>query len=388
MSLPLGADDFAGVRLPLAEAAWLPPRAYTDPAIWPAELERIHRRSWLVVGRADSIARAGDYLTVDIAGARLLVVRGADGTVRAFHNVCRHRGMWVAEGCGHARSFACPYHLWTYDLEGRLVAAPEMERTAGFERRDIALAPVRCEVWQGYVAINLDPAAAPLAPQLEEIAAIVAPWKLGEMVTVHEKAFPIAWDWKVMWENAIEGYHTSALHRQSAAGAIPTALSWVSEELDGRPWSNLHHPFAAELPPPPLADWPTPLPGLPDFASREMLFFHVWPCFGFYLNLDKVTSYIVEPVAPGRHRFVWRVHVPPERTRMPGFAAWRDYIAGRIDVIQAEDELACRGVQAGLETGAMRPGRYSDKERAIWHFHRWYADRMVGTLRTASSGAA
>ncbi len=178
-----------------------------------------------------------------------------------------------------------------------------------------------------------------------------------------------------MWENAIEGYHTSALHRTSAGDTIPTALSWVSEDLDGRPWSDLHHPYAGELPTP-VGHAPPPIAGLPAFADREMVFFHVWPCFGFYLNPEKVTSYIVEPVAPGRHRFVWRVHVPPEAVRREGFAAWRDQIAERIGVIQSEDELACRGVQAGLETGAWTPGRYSDMERAVWHFHRWYADRM------------
>ncbi|MDA1241485.1 MAG: aromatic ring-hydroxylating dioxygenase subunit alpha [Chloroflexi bacterium] len=335
------------------------------------------RPSWLVIARADRLSAAGDFLTAEIAGARVLLARGQDGVIRAFHNVCRHRGMWVAEGNGRTRAFACPYHLWTYDLAGKLVAAPEMERTARFEKRTNGLLPIRCETWQGYVAVNLDGTATSLASELAELEAQIAPWRLGEMVTVHEKAYPITWDWKVMWENAIEGYHTSALHRQSAGNAIPTSLSWVSEELDGRPWSDLHHPFADELPPPPLPDWPSRLPGLPEFIGRELVFFHVWPCLGFYLSPNNITSYIVEPVAPGRHRFVWRVHVPKERTEKPGFAAWRDYMASRIDIIQGEDELACRGFQAGLETGAWTPGRYSDKERAIWHFHRWYAGRMA-----------
>ncbi len=378
MTAQLTAADVAGVRQPLSKAQWLPAQTYTDPEVWLVELERIFRRQWLVVARTDQIARPGDYLTKEIAGTRLLLERGADDTIRAFHNNCRHRGMWVAQGSGRARSFVCPYHLWTYDLDGRLVAAPEMERTAGFACGDVGLETIRCEIWQGFIAINLDDNAGPFAPPLDELADIVAPWDIGAMETVHEKSYPITWDWKVMWENAIEGYHTSALHRTSAGDAIPTSLSWVSEALDGHPWSDLHHPYADDMPPPPLPDWPDPLPHLPAFAREEMVFFHVWPCFGFYLNPEKVTSYIVEPVAPGRHRFVWRVHIPPGRSAQPGFAAWRDYIAGRIDVIQSEDEMACRGVQGGLGTGAWQPGRYSDKERAIWHFHRWYADLMVG----------
>lgn len=376
MSEVLTEADFAGVRRPLAEASWLPSHAYTDPSVWEAEKARFFKRSWLVVARADQFTHAGDYRTVEIAGANLVLVRGRDSVIRAFHNVCRHRGMWVADGCGRAASFACPYHLWTYDLEGRLIAAPEMERTADFEMASVRLGPVQCEIWEGFVAINLDDDAEPLAPQLEDLRAITAPWNMSDMVTVHEKVFPISWDWKLMWENAIEGYHTSALHKTSAGEAIPTRLSWVSEDRDGGSWSDLHHPFAGNLPPPPLPDWPAPLPGLPPFVNKEMVFFHIWPCFGFYLNAEKVTSYIVEPVAPGKHRFVWRVMIPEVRTREPGFEAWRDYIAERIDVIQSEDTMACRGVQKGLETGAWQPGRYSDKERAIWHFHRWYADRM------------
>lgn len=368
--------DLAGVRRPLEEASWLPAHAYTNPGIWPAENDRIFQRSWLVVARSDQFRQTGDYRTVEIAGARLLLVRGQDGVVRAFHNVCRHRGMWVAQGCGRQASFACPYHLWTYDLKGLLIAAPEMERTAGFDLSEIKLPPVRCEDWEGFIAINLDQDAEPFGKDLEALKSIVAPWRMSNMVTVHEKAYPITWDWKVMWENAIEGYHTSALHRTSAGDSIPTSLSWVSLDRDGGAWSDLHHPFAETMQTPASPDWPEPLKDLPDFASSEMVFFHVWPCFGFYVNPEKVISYIVEPVGPGRHRFVWRVMVPAERMDAPNFASWRDHVAERINIIQSEDEMACRGVQAGMESGAWMPGRYSDKERAIWHFHRWYADRM------------
>ena len=179
-----------------------------------------------------------------------------------------------------------------------------------------------------------------------------------------------------MWENAVEGCHPSFLHRTSAGDAIPTALSGVSEDLDGRPWSDLHHPFVDDLPPP-AVDAPPMINGLPAFASKELVFFHVWPCLGFYLSPDKITSYICEPVAPGRHRFVWRLFVPPETAQRESFDSWRESIAERYDVIQSQDEMACRGVQAGMESGVWSPGRYSDKERACWHFNRWYADRLV-----------
>jgi len=369
--------DFTGVRKPLAEASWLPAHAYTDPAVWEQEKERIFSRSWLVVCRDDQLGEPGAFITKEIAGARLLIVRGRDGVIRAFHNVCRHRAMAVAAGGGTARNFVCPYHAWTYDLDGALIAAPEMERTANFERGRNGLKPVRCETSLGFVAINLDDDAEPFGADLGELAEQIAPWNLAGMKTVYERIYETTWDWKVMWENAIEGYHTSVLHRESAGSAIPTALSWISEELDGRPWSDLHHPFVGDMPPP-APGGPPVIDGLPESASREYVFLHVWPCLGFYLNPDKISAYICEPVAPGRHRFVWRFFVPGDAVDQEGFSEWRDYTATRYHQIQSEDESACRSVQAGLETGAWEPGRYSDKERACWHFHRWYADQMVG----------
>jgi Rieske 2Fe-2S family protein len=372
----LSDADFAGVRKPLPDAHWLPARAYTDPAVWPLEQERIFRREWLVVGRHDQLPQPGDYLTKEISGANLLLVRGDDGVIRAFHNVCRHRGMLVAKGCGQTRNFVCPYHSWTYGLDGCLLAAPEMANTADFNLDQIGLRAVRCETWQGFVAINLDYNARPFGSDLSELAEIVAPWGMADMVTVYERAYTTAWDWKLMWENAIESYHTSSIHRESAAGFIPTPLSYVCEDWDGRPWSDLHTPFSESLPPP-APGAPPVIESLPEFTNREFVFFHVWPCFGFYLNPDKVASYICEPVAPGKHRFIWRFMVQKDAVGQDDFSQWRDNTAARYHQIQTEDEMACRGVQAGLETGAWSPGRYSDKERACWHFHRWYADRMT-----------
>ena len=179
--------------------------------------------------------------------------------------------MWVAEGCGKARNFVCPYHSWTYDLKGQLIAAPEMSRTADFQHATYGLKPIRCEDWLGFIAINLDNEAAPFGADLEELTEFISPWNLGEMVTAHERVYTTTWDWKLMWENAIEGYHTSFLHRTSAGDSIPTAMSWVSEHLDGRAWSDLHHPFADDLPPP-APDAPPMIDGLPDFASKKLVF--------------------------------------------------------------------------------------------------------------------
>ena len=125
---------------------------------------------------------------------------------------------------------------------------------------------------------------------------------------------------------------------------------------------------------------PPTIEHLPAFSNEELVFFHVWPCLGFYVSPNLVTAYICEPVAPGRHRYVMQFYVEPKAQNSEGYESWREFIAERFDVIQSEDALACHGVQVGMESGVWSPARYSDKERACWHFHRWYAGRMVGAV--------
>ncbi|MFZ0951651.1 MAG: Rieske (2Fe-2S) protein, partial [Candidatus Sulfotelmatobacter sp.] len=129
----------------IARAWTLPSQLYTDPAVFAAEKERIFARSWQVVGHRDQVAKPGDYFTTELVGEPLLVVRGADGKLRGFYNVCRHRAGPPAEGCGSRKVFRCGYHGWTYDLDGSLISATEIEGVEGFRPEDFALVPVRVE---------------------------------------------------------------------------------------------------------------------------------------------------------------------------------------------------------------------------------------------------
>ena len=166
-----------------ATASALPPRYYTDPAIYKLEEERIFRKQWMFVGREDEVAQPGDYITIDIAGTPLIIVRDQQGTVRALSGSCLHRYMPVAEGAGNRSSFQCPYHLWTYGLDGQLIGAPEMEHATVFDKSACRLPEARLEVWEGFIFVNLDPEAEPLSPQLETLSRRLAGYHLGEMRT-------------------------------------------------------------------------------------------------------------------------------------------------------------------------------------------------------------
>jgi choline monooxygenase len=162
--------DLDAVRRPFKAARLLPPSVFHDPSILAFEHEHWFAKDWICIGRAEEAANRGEYFLASVAGENVMVVRGPDGQLRTFHNVCRHRGSTILEeSCGKLVRIQCPYHAWTYDLEGRLQRAKHTEDLIDFEPAENSLVPVRCETWQGFVFVNLDPAAAPLVAVLEDL---------------------------------------------------------------------------------------------------------------------------------------------------------------------------------------------------------------------------
>ena len=167
--------------LPDSAAVSLPPAGYASPELFRVEVQQIFEQEWVPLGRAEEIPEPGDYFTTELAGDPLLIVRGDDHEVRVLSNVCRHKWTVVASGQGNTRVFVCPYHAWTYARDGSLVGAKYMERTAGFKMQDCRLPVLRSEVWGGFVFVNLDPQAQPLAPRLSKLEPIVGNYHMQDM---------------------------------------------------------------------------------------------------------------------------------------------------------------------------------------------------------------
>jgi phenylpropionate dioxygenase-like ring-hydroxylating dioxygenase large terminal subunit len=202
---------------PVESARVLPPEAYRSAAFYEFEMAAVYMRSWLCVGRVQQIPNAGDYLALTLADEPILVVRGSDGEVRAMSAVCRHRGHVLKEECsGNTRAFTCPYHRWTYDLAGEFIGAPHMGDTASLAdlKRDGTLPQLRVELWYGFIFVNFDPAARPLAPTMTKLEPYMAGYDLDDMVTIAPEVTsePIPWNWKMLLENYIEPYHTQFVH--------------------------------------------------------------------------------------------------------------------------------------------------------------------------------
>jgi len=202
-------------------AAWtptgdgpIPKSRYLDPAFLRLELDHIFARTWLLAGPAADLDETGAYFTFELGDESVLVVRHAEG-VKAFHNVCAHRGRLLREpGLGHARSFRCPYHLWEYGLDGLLERLPEPESFAGCLTERPRLRPVAVEAWAGFIWVNFDPQAQPLAEFLGPVAARLAPYGLDEYALVEDQTVDLPCNWKVGVDAFNEAYHLRAVHPQ------------------------------------------------------------------------------------------------------------------------------------------------------------------------------
>ena len=205
----------------------LPRQAYLSNELYELEVERIFRREWLCVGREEYIPAAGDYYCLDVLDEPLLVVRGDDHRIRILSSVCRHRYMPVAEGRGNTKRFVCPYHAWTYATDGALVAAPYMRGSRRFDLQGCRLPEYRCESWCGFLFVNLDDDAPPLAPRFASMARQVANYRIDEQVEVLHYEREWAGNWKLSAENSMEYYHHVGLHKDTVQEPTPAKNTYL-----------------------------------------------------------------------------------------------------------------------------------------------------------------
>ncbi len=285
----------------------------------------------------------------------MLLVRDAARRLRAYSRVCLHRAHPIATGEGHAKRLVCPYHRWSYDLDGRLAAAPLMDGVPGFEREACRLPEFPLEEWQGFVFVNLDARATPLASRLAPVRALLADWNVAKMQIVGTLDYDSPWNWKVMVENFIESYHHIGGHPQSLQRSNPAAGTHAVD-LDG--------PFALLENPP--VEGASPFWVLVGFPTFLFALTRADPPFAFWYELQ----------VDGPAHFHLRIHLlgPPE------VAADRELVERLLrvsDAIHQEDIPLCEGIQRGLQSRVWQPGRLSPLEKTVWLFHRYLAEKLL-----------
>lgn len=376
----------AATGAPLEQALSLPSAFYTDPAIFDAERVALFEAGWLFICREDQVATTGNYFAADTALGPVLITHGEDGTIRAFANVCRHRGSLLLEGRGKCRRIVCPYHAWSYRLDGTLAGAPEMETAPGFEASENGLIPIRMENWAGFLFVTRDDAAPPLVEWLGDMPARLASHKLDEMRHVWSITLDCACNWKLLLENAIEAYHTGLVHRDTvgaqASRGIETEGNWVClQVLSDRSIATL----------PDQAPGFAPIEGLDEDAAAGTYFTVALPTCQFAVAQDCLWWLNVTPLAADRSRLEIGGCFPDAATKRPDFEALAHPYLERWEAVGREDVGILEKQQRALASPFHRPGRLGPREEQVRQFDLWVLNTLSRGLtdqRAASSAPA
>lgn len=343
----------------------LPGQVYHDPRLLELERETLFHGAWICVGRADQFAEPGCYEAFDIGGEPVLVVADAAGAVRAFANVCRHRGALLVQGAGRSQRLVCPYHAWTYAMDGRLVAAPFMDRTVGFSVDECRLPEYAVEIWQGFVFVSLDREATPLAPRLASLEALMRPYRFE---TYHvATAGRDVWraNWKLMVENASESYHLFKAHQTSIEPLRPT------KDQEFRASGEAFHAHLMNA----AADAPTPAtPHAPDLGEdqrRQLIIACIFPATVLVMSGTDLGWFTVSPRSVDESVVYFGGALP---WKLPDGAQGdriREQIAEFGERINGEDRGVLEAVHAGSASRSFRNSRMSYLEVPVFEFHQY-----------------
>jgi Rieske 2Fe-2S family protein len=352
----------------------LPRRFYADPEFYARELDRFYFRRWIAVGRADHIPGAGDYFTRAIGTESLIVARDGSGSVGAFFNVCRHRGTRLTDASvGHfVDRIQCPYHAWTYDLQGHLVAAPHMP--ADFCKDAYPLHRPPCDVWDGHIFVNLSaicpaspapPAPAALSAQLGELPSRFAAYRMADLRLGRRIVYDVKANWKLIVLNFNECLHCPTLHPAlnklhhylGAENVRPTACycGGAMGFKDGVETMSTDGKRRRAY-----------LPGLSASQQHEVAYFSIYPNLLLSLHPDYMMTHTLWPRAHDRTEIVCEWHFHPDELARPN-AEIDDAIAF-WDLTNREDWWIAEQSQAGITSRAYTPGPYSEREELLWSF--------------------
>lgn len=368
--------ELEACRAPAAQASTLPGRWYTDAGLAEVERDAIFRRGWIGLGRHDRWAAPGDFVTEDIGDVPVVVVRGDDGVLRAFANSCRHRSAKVMVGEGSCKRMRCPFHFWTYSLDGRLVGAPSMQRTEGFEADDHGLIEFSLAERDGFVFVSLEAEPPSIDEWFAGYGEIHAVWSAGDLVTARRREFTVDCNWKAFAEVFNEYYHLPYVHPDSIDDTYhepddpePSTGAWATHfgttsGTGGLLEEAQDHAF------------PT-IPSLSGRAADGVRYSWMFPNTVVAYGREGLWMYEVYPDGPDRCRCAQVVCFPAETIARPGFDAVAAEYYERFDVALAEDIPMLEQQHAGLGSPFSRQGRYSHLEPSVATFANWYAGRLL-----------
>lgn len=362
-------------QAPLADASTIPGAWYTDQRVAELECEQVFGRTWQMVGRLDQVAGAGEYFTAEVAGEPILVARSDDGVLRAFYNVCRHHATAVAwEPQGKVKNFRCPYHGWTYGLDGSLKGMTEFEGVRGFERASHGLVETRVEGWENFVWINLDRSAAPLENFLGRLAERVRPLNFKTLRFLERRTYNIRCNWKVFVDNYLDGgYHVPHMHK-----GLNSVIEYNEYTIENDERHNVQS---------------SPVQSSSDSDADAAATRHgdrayyLWQYPNFMLNWYEgyLDTNLVLPQGVDGCTVVFDFYFGDVSEAAAEYNRRSIAVSDRV---QDEDIAICESVQRGLRSRAYGAGRLSVRREAGEHlFHRLLAADLKRGLAGAAGSA-
>lgn len=365
-----------------SEAMTLPQRHYTDPDWFQREMEAIHFDMWLCAGRTAQIPNPGDYFVRRVANASVIIVRDEQSGIRAFHNVCRHRGTLLCpqdEG-KFAGRIQCQYHAWTYTLDGRLANARHMDKVQGFCEADYPLNSVATTIWDGHAFINLSAHPIPFAEHLAGLDKKFRPWRMEELQMVERRVYQLKANWKLVIQNYSECLHCPIVHpllnKQShylSGENEPPQPTYLGGRMDLREGvKSLTMDGATNR---------CTLPGLSADDQRHVYYYCVLPNFFLNLHPDYMLTFTMWPKTVDRTEIVCEWHFHPDEINKPGFSA-----ADAVefwDITNKQDWQLSELAQEGISSKGYQPGPYSNREELLLALDRFVLER-VGVDRVKS----
>ncbi len=362
---------------PMEKAVGNQPALYWHQDIAALEHERIFKQDWYCAGLAAQIPKAGDYFTFSLAGEPVYCIRDKAGVINTQSNVCRHRMMQLLEGEGNSTRVVCPYHAWTYDLQGQLVGAGYMDRSKGFDKKSICLPGFKTEVWHGWIYVTLNPDATPVADTLSELAPVLQRYGMEHYVPVLQERHTWQTNWKLIVENFMEGYHLPVAHRQTVgAWFSPEATQFPDHVHPGFTWQSFlksgdaiygqAHPDNTTLD----GEW----------RNRSVMP-TVFPTHMYVLAPDHLWYLSLTPVNVGQVDVQFGVAIAPEVDQSLDTDAkrskWLGELVSFFDRVNNEDRELVEGIYRGSHSKEAKAGRLSWLERELHDFQRYLANALT-----------
>jgi glycine betaine catabolism A len=364
---PLDNAALARSLRAFGESVMLPPPAYVDPAVFAWEQKYFFDSGWACVGFSSQLAKPGDQRAESVGAGSVLLTRDEDGALHAFANTCRHRGHELLP-CGASaqnNSVICPYHSWTYALDGGLRFAQGFKGRDGFDKSAWGLAELPVAEWHGLIFVDGSGQAPPLADSLRELDELVAPYEPERLVTAGRHEYDAAANWKILTENYHECYHCPMIHPElcrvsppKSGENYPGQGTWVGGWMDLRDGMDTMSLDGTSL--------GVPLRGLDAKGLRTVIYLNIFPNVLLSLHPDYVMTHRLTPIAVDRTMIECTWAFAPEALEKPGFAP--GYAVEFWDITNQQDWGACESVQRGLTSAHARPGPLSPDEDAVYQF--------------------